>query len=171
MVIEILGSQTLLDFHIAIAELTDDELWNTKKKPADNNKELLVDGQQHKLKKENEGRPGFFFMEGTFYTKGKVDYLGPIQQWLFSGDAGEKKARAKCLGLVSLSSNNIPIKSMSDIRLDDLPLRLGVRYVHVNDGNIEYIVFATDRRFGPKRPSAQYPLLHDTWTRSYIEID
>jgi hypothetical protein len=144
MSIEFLGSQTLEDFHLAIIELGNDELW-----------------QKVKAKDKTCDESGFFFIEGTFYTYGSVDYVGPIQAWLVSGTEKAHEKRASYLGLTSWQ--NLPVKPMSSMRLEDLAMRLAVRYVHVCHGDVECSVFCVDRCLGP-RAATPYPILHDIWT-------
>ncbi|GAX10166.1 hypothetical protein FisN_3Lh362 [Fistulifera solaris] len=141
MVMEFLGTQTLFDVHRAIIELADDRLWNRSRPEA-------VDS-------------GFFFMEGTFYGVGRVDYISPILAWLFSEP--ESVARRTFLGLT-----DVPIfaRPMQAVALQDLELRLGVRYVHVCHGDVECSIYLVDRKIGPKQP-LPYPLLHDIWSPSF----
>lgn len=140
MEVELQGSQhTLLDLHRLLAESA-----------------LGRDA----YKKESDGgetvRAGVFFIENTFYTCGQVgeSAAGAIRRWLdgredrLVGDESEgsdsKKEeetlaemevrigaritqRRYLLGL-STCQDAIP---MSEARLEDLPLRLGVRYFHM----------------------------------------
>jgi snRNA-activating protein complex (SNAPc), subunit 3 len=70
---------------------------------------------------------GYFMIENTFYRTGAVDYTIPILRWLQSGTVREQKRRLEYLGM----GPNLPIvQFMKDVRLYDLPTRLGVRYVH-----------------------------------------
>jgi hypothetical protein len=157
MSIEFLGSQTLLDFHLALVELADDELWYRK---------LDAD--------DKPDDSGYFFIENTFYKHGSVDYVTPIQTWLGSGTKAKRRKRAEHLGLqIDTSShqhNDLPVRSMAETRLEDISMRLGVRYVHVHHGDVECSVFCVDRKLGPKA-ATPYPVLHDIWTQNYILPD
>lgn len=140
MVLEFLGTQTLLDLHRSIIELTDDRLWNRSRSA----QEDTIDS-------------GFFFMEGIFYSVGTVDYVTPIRSWL---SCNEKSAsRLKYLGLKGVSLSSRP---MQGIALQDLEMRLGVRYVHVHHGDVECSIYLIDRKISPKQVT--YPLIHDIWT-------
>jgi len=183
MVIEFLGSQTLEDFHQAIVELYEDDLWHRRRRKAtrddnDEPQEPVSTGNECHRSEEEDLSPstssGFFFMEGTFFTHGPVNYVSTIQQWLRAGKNAEKKRRAAHLGLPAsmLDNDNSPlVKAMADVRLEDLSVRLGVRYIHVHHGDVECSVFVVDRRLGPRQPKVPYPLLHDIWTNDYPEPD
>jgi hypothetical protein len=110
---------------------------------------------------------GYFFIENTFYTTGTVDYTTPILQWLQTGTAREQKRRMEHLGI----GPTIPtIQSMSNMKLQHLPTRLGVRYVHVHHGDVECAIFVTDRRLmllEQVQQIPQFPIIHDVWTTSY----
>jgi snRNA-activating protein complex (SNAPc), subunit 3 len=185
MVLEFLGSQTLLEVHEAIVELTDDELWRynvmndqgTASTDSDTGNNTDVTDNENKSYDHNTQQQlledhtsisssGYFFIENTFYITGTVDYTTPIMKWLQSGTAREQKRRMEHLGI----GPNLPnILSMADVRLYDLPTRLGVRYVHVHHGDVECAIFATDRRLMSQRrvDQLQFPIIHDIWTPSY----
>ena len=173
MVVEFLGSQTLKDFHLAIVELADDELWWRKiqKKTASGGAEASRTAAAD-ADRDEPTDSGFFFLEGIFYTHGPADYVTPIQQWLQSGDAKQRRERAEHLGLhpPSLLDEDLPVKRMADVRLEDVALRLGVRYVHVHHGDVECSVFLTDRRLAPKL-QFPYPLVRDIWTQPDKDCD
>jgi hypothetical protein len=151
MVVEFLGSQTLLDFHKVLVESSDDVLWTESSDDT-----------------SDEVSSGFFFIEGTFYTTGAVDYTSVIQEWWKGGTENLRKSRAAHMGLEV--TDELPVSSMNDMRLEDLPCRLGVRYVHVHHGDVECAVFATDRRLVPQEYKG-YPILHDVWSPSYTPPD
>ena len=166
MVLEFLGSQTLLDVHRAIAELTEDDLWDEAEKlKSSSTTSTTTDSNQQQTMETS----GFFFIEGTFYTAGAVDYTTPILQWMKTGNEREQKSRLRThLGLTVFDSLP-PVRSMADTRLEDISCRLGMRYVHVMHGDVECAVFATDRRLMAKTAARDlhFPILHDVWTPSY----
>jgi len=58
---------------------------------------------------------------------------------------------------------------MKDTLLGDIPMRLGIRYLHVFNGDVETSVFLSDISIRFKNENIQaneYPLLHDIWTTS-----
>lgn len=201
MVLEFRGSQTLLDFHTAIVELTHDELFafdaqrcqNRKKKEtvsatAGECEENVRDSSQAHKKPDLLPSSGFFFIEDTFYTTGPVDYIAPILEWLLSdGTDRDRKRRLLRLGIepTNPKSFSLRVKDMSLVGLDEISCRLGIRYVHVHNGDVECAVFVTDRRLLPTKavaaaaellpaaknnaaePNAQFPILHDVWSPSY----
>ena len=142
MVLEFLGTQTLLDVHRTLLELTDDHLWDRSRAEA-------MDS-------------GLFFIEGAFYGVGQVDYITPILAWLFPEK--HSASRLNCLGLESVP---ISARPMQGISLQDLEMRLGVRYVHVCHGDVECSVYLMDRKISDKQPIS-YPILHDIWTPSFV---
>lgn len=119
---------------------------------------------------------GFFFLEGVFYTTGSVDYTSPIIAWLRSGSRKEQDQRAAHLGLprVTVSSTldvPFPVCSMADTLLEDLSLRLGIRYLYCCHGDVECSILCTDRRLVPTNKSTtttRYPIVHDIWMPSYL---
>jgi hypothetical protein len=181
MVLEFLGSQTLLEVHEALVELTDDEFWtynvedhasavrSSIRHPDSNEKDIVESNTVASTEEAAErtlGSSGYFFIEDTFYVSGSVDYTTPILNWLESGTERQQAQRLKHLGISTIHPF---IRSMADIRLYDLPTRLGVRYVHVHHGDVECAVFVTDRRLMPKAIAGQiqFPIIHDIWTPSY----
>jgi snRNA-activating protein complex (SNAPc), subunit 3 len=115
---------------------------------------------------QSSNSSGYFFIEGTFYVSGPVDYVTPILNWLQMGTKREQTQRSKHLGI---DTTDPCIRPMGDIRLYDLPTRLGVRYVHVHNGDVECAIFVTDRRLMPKEIARQlqFPIIYDLWTPSY----
>jgi hypothetical protein len=117
---------------------------------------------------------GFFFLEGVFYTTGSVDYTSPIVTWLQSGSRKEQDQRAAHLGLprvaVTSSSSDVPfpVHSMADTLLEDLTLRLGIRYLYCCHGDVECSILCTDRRLVSKSTATRYPIVHDIWMPSYL---
>lgn len=158
MELEFRASQTLADVHTAIVELSQDDLWNS----AQNGVESEVDS-------------GLFFIHDTFYTNGSVDYVAPIVEWLAGipatqdGTEDKKLSRRYYLGISPQGPLNI--KTMSEARLNQLSLSLGVRYHHVHHGDVECSVFVTDVRLAPERSTVSYPIVHDVWTPSYSMVD
>lgn len=171
MVLEFLGTQTLLDVHAAIVELTDDELWRirdattaTSAGADDEETGDAADTDEHNAM--NMASSGYFFIEDTFYTTGPVDYTSPVLEWLKSGNEREQKRRLLHLGITGGFTS---VKNMADTRLDEISCRLGIRYVHVHNGDVECAVFVTDRRLVSKAATRkeQFPIIHDIWTPSY----
>jgi snRNA-activating protein complex (SNAPc), subunit 3 len=191
MVLEFLGRQTLLDVHRAIVELTHDELGSfdtlrqeqrqRSSEPAtttDNNCALPNDhSATSRETAATSFSSGFFFIEDTFYKTGPVDYTVTILEWLQSGNSNrERKRRCANLGLIDTGGPHSfvlpPVKEMSSQRLDEISCRLGIRYVHVHNGDVECAMFVTDRRLLPQAAAAadnqtQFPILHDLWSPSY----
>lgn len=153
MVVEMKGIETLKDLHNLIVEQTDDDLWNRARASAETHDS------------------GIFFIEGVFYSTGTTDYVSPIKAWIQNcGTKRKQEKLAERLGL-SLSAPDIPVfavHSMEDTRLEDLSLRLGVRYLHIHHGDIECSVIAIDRRLAPvNSTTTRYPIFHDIWTKPY----
>jgi len=190
MEVELHGSQhTLLDLHRLLVECS----LNTASH---------LEGSDH----NNNVRAGVFFIENTFYTCGEVGYnVGrTIVRWLDRKDDGSEMMseteerpsppdesittpRRQFLGLSS-SENLMP---MSQMKLEDIPLRLGVRYfhtfvpppvpLHLRPNNLcsianESAVFVTGihtrhntsmnnfRNEGIQSSNARVPIIiHDTW--------
>jgi snRNA-activating protein complex (SNAPc), subunit 3 len=183
MVLEFSGSQTLLELHQAIVELTHDELGQSMQQRTDPPTTTMAEsnGQSsgngavngHQSESFIPFSSGFFFIEDTFYKTGPIDYTAPILQWLSSGNSDrERKRRCLHLGLVPNLNGSfvVPtVKDMSHIRLDEISCRLGIRYVHVHNGDIECAMFLTDRRLisSAVTSTVQFPILHDLWSPSY----
>jgi hypothetical protein len=181
MSVEFLGSQTLLDFHRVIVEMARDTLWTNQRRSHRRDSEEANDRPEEE---EPAASGGYFFFEDTFYTaESNVDYTTPIRNWLASliprGEVDamnpSKCRRLNAVGLSVESVRKLKVAPMSETRLEDIALRLGVRYVHVHNGNLECSVFCVDRRLVPldeglsSLPSASllYPVLHDVWTLPY----
>lgn len=161
MVLEFLGTQTLLNFHSSLIQLHEDRLWDEAKSkpPGSSDTETATD-----TGKKKGIDSGCFFLENTFYEHGSTDYAKPIQDWL---DGGLGRPRASRRGAVGITTMNHPLhrEPMGEIQLQDLPLRLGVRYYHVCHGDVETSFFLTDRRWtSTDTPSYNFPILHDIWT-------
>lgn len=171
MSVEFLKSHTLLDFHRVLVEQARDDLW---RKLGDD----PGDGA-------SSADDGFFFIEDTFYISGltAVEYAKPIVAWLseMGGEDGDDddsrtggRDRLARLGVPVASVDDLKIVQMSETRLEDLPMRLGIRYAHVHHGNVECSVYCVDRRVQIARSSDEvaswsrmYPILHDVWTSPY----
>jgi snRNA-activating protein complex (SNAPc), subunit 3 len=135
MVLEFLGSQTLLDVHTAIQELTENRLWTG-------------------------GNSGLLFIEDCFYTTGDVDYATPIINWL-----KEAPSRSSYLGI----ADELEIKPMDSIKLNDLRWSLNTRYLHMHQGCVESSLFLIDICLTPKH-TLPYPIIHDIWTPTYSVV-
>jgi len=73
--------------------------------------------------------------------------------------------------LESTRQRRTPV-SMSSVRLDSLPFRMGQRYLHVCDGDREIALFFTDVRVVLEGEDImRYPLVHDSWTCSSSRPD
>jgi snRNA-activating protein complex (SNAPc), subunit 3 len=183
-VLEFLGSQTLYDVHCALIDLTEDEFWNQV---------VVVSGNVNdssNTKNKDEESSGLFFIEDIFYTTGSVDYVTPIQNWLQgNGEKNIDSSRALGLGINS-RLDSLPVRSMKEMRLDEIEMRLGVRYLHVHHGNVECSVFLVDRQYScsavdaaaaaaaaltatatPSTATSSFPLLHDVWTPTFATPD
>jgi snRNA-activating protein complex (SNAPc), subunit 3 len=192
MVLEFLGSQTLLHVHQAIVELSHDELGQWMQQRTDPPTTAAIPVRDQATTAESNGQSskdgatnghqsesflpfssGFFFIEDTFYKTGPVDYTAPILQWLSSGNSDrERKRRCLHLGLATDPNGSLvlpTVKDMSQIRLDEISCRLGIRYVHVHNGDIEYAMFLTDRRLisSAATSTVQFPILHDLCSPSH----
>ena len=160
MVLEFLGTQTLLHVHRVLVEFTNDELWE-RAAAAESETAVTIPTSTSSTE-----RSGFFFIEGVFYTTGSVDYTTPILEWMKSGTKREQTKRLRThLGLTNFDTLP-PVRSMAETRLDDIACRLGLRYVHVMHGDVECTVFVTDRRLLPRTAAdrLEFPLIHDIWT-------
>ena len=185
MELEFRTGQTLLDVHRAIVEMCDDVLWRQSK--SDEN-----DGTGHSA---NES--GLFLIESVLYVTGSKgdDYAAPIQEWLKPKDPRDGifgSGRRHYLGLFQTGNDarqnsddddfgrqydvtnqdkyELPfqVKQMADTTLQDLDMRLGVRYYHVCHGDVECAVFFTDYSHETaKAVPPHYPIIHDPWGKSY----
>ena len=150
MIVELLGSQTLLDLHNTIVELSDDELWSKQ-----------LEGEDNATAESS----GYFFFENVFYTTGPVDYVTPVLNWLRCGSPDDQRFRALQLGITT--ADNLAVQPMSSLCLEDLSLRLAFRYVHIHHGDVECSIMLVDRRYGPKA-MVPYPIVHDIWKGSFV---
>jgi len=168
MEVELHGSHhTLLDLHRLLVECS-------------LNASSLKDGDEN-----NNIHPGVFFIENNFYTCGDVgDKIGiAIKNWLSDKKLGAMEEeelsthilRQQHLGI----SNKINMIPMSEMKLEDLPLRLGVRYYHMlvppptplhfGSNNVmclanESAVYVTGIHTHKSNDSSKKPIIiHDTW--------
>jgi hypothetical protein len=129
--VELHGAQrTLLDLHRVIVESALNKEAGVHSIDDDDDKSVVN---------------GIFFIENTFYTCGKVgtNVAEAITRWLDEDSNNEggtttllTSRRRKFLGMLpsqlhSTSNVATKIKPMSEIKLEDLSLRLGVRYFHM----------------------------------------
>lgn len=169
LVMEFLAEQTLLDVHLTLVQLLEDELWersqlNTREDISNHSSEKEV-----KKRTNSEVISGCFFMEDQFYSHGPVDYAAPVIDWLDGGNAREPHAaRRGYLGIASLAP--VQTMPMQQCRLGQIPLRMGHRYYHVTHGDVETSFFVVDRRLS-HRSVLPYPILHDIWTPGYSVPD
>ena len=150
LVLEFRGDQTLTDFHRAIVELSGDEFWERG----------VLKGDESEARKQ---RSGTFIIEEKIYTFGEVNYSIPIMEWLKEDETRAKKN----LGVELPDLSAVP---MNSIRLEEISMRLGIRYLHVHSGSVKSQVFLIDRRHGyPRQPSIarNYPIIHDMWTSGW----
>eukprot|EP00977_Amphora_coffeiformis_P029536 scaffold41335_cov221-Amphora_coffeaeformis.AAC.4 len=69
---------------------------------------------------------------------------------------------------------DVQVQSMQDVRLEQIPMRLGMRYMHVHSGTVKSQVFLIDRRYGyPRQPTIarNYPVIHDIWVNGWTMSD
>ena len=120
MEVELTG--TLLDLHRLIVECSL------------NASSFIKEDTKDSTNNNNDIHAGVFFIENRFYTCGDVgDKVGKaIMQWI-NGKEGSKplpekvaQSRQKMFG-----SSTSKLTPMSEKKLEDLPLRLGVRYYHM----------------------------------------
>ena len=127
MEVELHGSHhTLLDLHRLLVECSLNASSLKEEEGGDD------DGGNN-----NNIQPGVFFIENNFYTCGDVgdEIVLAIKNWLSDKKSGAMEEeepstltpRQQYLG-ISSKINMIP---MSEMKLEDLPLRLGVRYYHM----------------------------------------
>lgn len=173
MIMEFLGTQSLLDVHLSILDMTHDPLWKFKVQQQESSffagsTNSSKSSQTKNQTNEDDDSCGFFFIEGSFYTTGKdtdAKYIAPIQDWILSGSKEEQEARAKHLGLtlnarterptterptvdlesqMAVSFDKCPVLSMSETCLETIRLAFGKRYLHVVNGNMECSLFLID---------------------------
>ncbi len=136
LVLEFRADQTLLDLHITLVEMAEDDLW---------------DGESS----------GCFFIEDCFYFYGSVNYVKPILDWIDAGSDGKPHAaRRSYVGMSTMEE--IPQKPMEETRLGEIPMRMGIRYYHACHGDVETAICVVDRRW--TRRAFAYPIIHDIWT-------
>eukprot|EP00956_Cyclotella_meneghiniana_P011844 scaffold16648_cov51-Cyclotella_meneghiniana.AAC.3 len=164
--VELSGSRhTLLDLHRVLVECAS---WDSNKDATAANTSTCG---------------GVFFIENKFYTHGETGENAKLSilQWLDgyqsenkdkSNDDVDPAARREHLCI----SSSISSTEMSNTHLENVPLRLGIRYVHIfidqsslqshkiNLRN-ESAFFVTDIQTH-KRPNVvfQSPIIHDKWT-------
>jgi hypothetical protein len=137
--VELHGEQrTLLDLHCVIVESALNKEAGVHSIDDDNNNNNNNDNDKSVVS-------GIFFIENTFYTCGKVgtNVAEAITRWLDEDSNNEEGSttlltsrRRKFLGMLpsqlhSTSNAATKIIPMSEIKLEDLSLRLGVRYFHM----------------------------------------
>jgi len=175
MEVELHGSHhTLLDLHRLLVECS----LNTSS---------LKEGDEN-----NNIHPGVFFIENNFYTCGDVgDKIGvAIKNWLSDKKLGameeeelstQTTPRQQHLGI----SSKINIIPMSEMKLEDLPLRLGVRYYHMlvpppsplhlgstnvmslaNESAVYVTGIHTHKSKKTSNNSKPSIIIHDTWASS-----
>lgn len=158
---EFRSDQTLLDVHNCIVEMGEDVLFEKGKRIFMSEIPMSAPAS------------GYFFIEDTFYTAtSHVDYVTPVKKWLDTDlHNGKKtrtvKSRRRWLGI----PHDIELNQMlmADMKLEDLSLRLAVRYVHIFNGDCETSIFFTDvgmRTAHENIESHEYPIIHDIFTNS-----
>ena len=151
IVLEFASYQTLLDVHTALCELDPDPWWTAQQQTTEGTSTTTAS-------------PGYFFIEGNFYTANKgEEYIAPISEWLDSSSPRAAQVRRKNVGLDT--NSNDTVYAMHETSLADLSCRVGVRYCHVRNGSVETAVFVTDRRVVPSAEPLRLPLLHDMHSR------
>lgn len=156
LVLEFRGDQTLVDFHRALVELYGDDFWENG---VQNNVEKTTGGEKN--------CSGMFIIEEKIYIHGDVDYSIPIMEWL----APWKDRAQRDLGI---ELADLSVQPMTSVRLEQIAMRLGVRYLHVHNGSIKCQVFLIDRRYGyPRQPTIarNYPIIHDMWSCGWSAQD
>lgn len=185
--LEFYGSQTLLDVHRAIQEYTKDVFdrffhqWHTIKCSTLPSSSTITpptteySSYKH-LDDPNAGTSGVFFIENVFYTTGPADYCTPIIRWLRAGyETGEDNVsdcifspRDKVLGITPTSIAAVgaklepfEVKEMQRAHLKDIPIRLGVRYLHAFNGDLQTSIFFSDviyhKNSSSGKPHKSYP--------------
>mmetsp|Transcript_15217 Transcript_15217/g.28631 ORF Transcript_15217/g.28631 Transcript_15217/m.28631 type:complete len:615 (-) Transcript_15217:15-1859(-) len=166
--IEFLSTQTLLDVHNAIVDCMQDELF--EKGLATSKRQTLCDNNHGEVVVDEHptSSSGFFFIEGTLYSTGSVDYVTPVASWL-TNQKKKKNDHKSFWNIRDGEYTTIDQKKMDEVLLGDIPIRLGLRYVHVCHGDVETSIFLSDITMRMKNEiteKSQYPLLHDIWTTS-----
>jgi len=167
---EFSSTQTLLEVHNAISQFAGDDLFHK--------------GTQMKAKAsisrttEASIQPGcgYFFIEGTFYTIGNIDYVTPILEWLnedlnqVSGNVANDRSRKQYLGIQDSVLKQV---RMEDVELGDIVMRLAHRYVHVYNGDCETALFFSDitvRMKSENMVNETFPIVHDIWTNANASL-
>ncbi|KAL7516408.1 hypothetical protein ACHAWX_001426 [Stephanocyclus meneghinianus] len=181
--VELSGSgHTLLDLHRLLIECAS-----------------AAEGQGAGYRKESEERcdiapAGVFFIENNFYTHGVTgEHVGrTILQWLNGHQSEDESGNLMKQATVSSRRNHLCLSSscdlmpMSAIYLETLPVRLGMRYVHMFIDHSskpslcnESALFVTDIHTHPSLSSynpetqdrlknsvvlSRAPVIHDVWT-------
>lgn len=170
---EFLSTQTLQDVHNAIVELSEDDLFRKGFELRNSSNSISTSGVT-RIPKQPSSSSGYFFVEETFYSTGDVDYVTPVKTWLnknFTKKNKFSKNRKKYLKINP--TVELQQKQMRDIQLGDIIFRLGIRYVHVFNGDCETAIFFTDvtmRTTDEITPKSSYPLLHDVWTMTTASL-
>jgi snRNA-activating protein complex subunit 3 len=175
---EFLSTQTFQDVHDAIVDCTRDETFIKGSKTTPNRQSSSSPQSQV------ASSSGYFFIEDTFYSTGDTDYITPIFDWLNqdpwtkpnlklnpTGKIQGRPRHIKCRKSYLKIRSDVPLhkKRMKDTLLGEIPMRLGIRYLHVSNGDVETSVFLSDISVRFKNENIQaneYPLLHDIWTTS-----
>jgi DNA-nicking Smr family endonuclease len=168
--LEFYGSQTLLDVHRAIQENTKDVLdrffrqWHAIKRstlpgPGTTMPPTTENSSYNPLDDLNARTSGVFFIENVFYTTGPADYCTPIIKWLRAGYETDKDNASDCIftprdKVLGITPTNkaaegaivepFEVKEMHNVHLKDIPIRLGVRYFHAFNGNLQTSIFFSD---------------------------
>lgn len=137
--VEFRGSQTLLDMHKSIQRHTKDAFDPFFRHQSSINPSLSNAPNLELEDASNTSNSGVFFIENVFYSTGPVDYCTRIIEWL-STSVDLPLPRDTFLGL----KPPFQVKSMRDILLKDIPIRLGVRYFHAFNGDLQTSVLFSD---------------------------
>jgi len=169
---EFLSTQTLQDVHNVIVECSEDELFCKGMKTTARSTVTAAGAANPTSSSSTQISPssGYFFIDDTFYSTGDVDYVTPVMNWLNEDLNGPRKKKNKQCRKTYLKIDptvELKHKRMQDVKLGDVVMRLGLRYVHVSNGDCETAVFFTDVSMRMKNENikkSEYPLLHDVWT-------
>jgi len=161
MEIEFHGEQTLLDVHNAIRKHSCDPL------------DLISALHQANGANVKGMDSGLFFIENTFYITGDEDYSKPIIDWLNCKEYEDTTdsiifPREAFLGI---TMDTLQTKKMEHATLQNIPIRLGTRYIHIYAGNLQTSVIVSNIR--AKRSNdweyiskEHYPVVLDPWSFS-----
>lgn len=165
MVLEFWDGQTLWDVHNALVVMREDDLWVTINTKCGRDKEDGNDDDHHPSIKEASG---CFFIENRFYKTGTVDYVQPILDWMDGGSAQGNPVRRGYLGISTMDA--LSVRDMKDVKLSQVPFRLGIRYYHCCHGDVETAIMLVDRQTArlnvQVKKATLYPSIHDIWTPS-----